>query len=83
MYLVRPKNTVAVQPIEVLLITAKQAAEFLQVSERTVHSLIANQQLRSVTIGKSRRIFTDDLKAFARVGIAKIEKESAGEDDAN
>jgi excisionase family DNA binding protein len=77
----QPANAVAVKPIEVLLITTKQAAEFLQISERTVHSLIASKQLPSVNIGKSRRIFTDDLRNFARVGVNEIKKASEGDDE--
>jgi len=38
MYLVPETNPVTVEPVQVWLLTAKQAAQFLQVSERTVHS---------------------------------------------
>ena len=57
-----------------LLVTTKQAAEALQVSERTVFNLLASGQRPSVKVGGSRRIFTDDLKAFARAGVAEIVK---------
>jgi excisionase family DNA binding protein len=77
----QPANAVAVKPIEVLLITTKQAAEFLQISERTVHSLIANRQLPSIKIGKSRRIFTDDLRTFARTGVDEIKKANESDDE--
>jgi hypothetical protein len=40
MFLASNKNPVAVVPIEILLVTPKQAAEALQVSERTVWNLI-------------------------------------------
>ena len=51
-----------------LLITTKQAAEALQVSEGTIHNLIKAGQLESLLIGGCRRISFDDVKALARNG---------------
>lgn len=65
-----------VEPIEVLLVTTKQAAQALQVSERTIFNLLASGRLPSVKVGGSRRIFTDDLKAFARAGVEEITKKA-------
>jgi len=70
-------QTAVVEPIPVLLVTTKQAAEALQVCERTVFNLLASGELPSVKVRGSRRIFTDDLKAFARVG-AQLPNSSAG-----
>ena len=66
------KQHAVVKPVEVLLLTTKQASQALQVSERTIFYLIASAQLPSVKVGGSRRIFTDDLKTFARSGVAEI-----------
>jgi excisionase family DNA binding protein len=57
-----------------LLFTVDQVAESLQVSRRTVESLISSGQLRSVTIGRSRRVSQDDLVAFASRGTDEIIK---------
>lgn len=66
----QPSRDVA--PIEILLLTIPQAARVLQISTRTVETLVSNGQLKSVTIGKSRRIFSDDLRDFARTGVQQI-----------
>lgn len=75
----QPANTVAIAPIEIQLFTIKQTAQVLQVSERTIFNLLASGQLRSVKIGGSRRVFSDDLTAFARVGVDEIKKASEGD----
>jgi excisionase family DNA binding protein len=62
----QPDQTAA--PIEVLLYTVPQVAKILQVSERTVHNLIYRGQLAPVYLGKSLRIFSDDLEQLARTG---------------
>jgi excisionase family DNA binding protein len=69
-------SRILVEPIEVLLVTTKQASDALQVCERTIFNLLASGQLRSVKVGGSRRIFTDDLRAFARAGVAEITKKA-------
>ena len=46
------------------LLNYKQAAEFLQVSERTVYTLVKEGQLRIVRFGRTVRIDQDDLRAF-------------------
>jgi excisionase family DNA binding protein len=77
----QPANAVVVAPIEIQLYTVRQTAQVLQVSERTIFNLLASGQLRSVKIGGSRRVFSDDLKEFARVGVDAIKKASEGEDE--
>lgn len=47
-----------------LVLTAEQAAEQLQVSRRTVYELIRTGELRSVKIGKLRRIPLRALEEF-------------------
>jgi excisionase family DNA binding protein len=44
------------------LLTIKQAAEHLNVSERTVWRLIETCKLRARKIGRSTRIATEDLE---------------------
>ena len=46
------------------LLTYKQTAELLQVSERTVFTLVKENQLRAVRFGRTVRIDQDDLHAF-------------------
>lgn len=57
-----------------VLLTLDQVAKALQVSRRTVESLVSSGQLRSVTIGRSRRVTQDDLAQFASRGTAEIIK---------
>jgi len=54
--------------IEVLLVTVKQASEALQVSERTVMTMIDTGKLDSVKIGDSRRIDIESVRKVAREG---------------
>lgn len=63
-----PKPTTAIQPV---LLTIKQAANALQVSDRTVFNLLAAGDLKSVRIGRARRIRTQDLEAFAAAGLER------------
>jgi len=57
-----------------LLNTLDEVAEALRLSRRTVESLIASGQLRSVTIGRSRRVYQADLIDFASRGTDEIIK---------
>jgi excisionase family DNA binding protein len=56
----------------VMMVSPKHAAELIDVSERTIHALIAKGELPSALIGGSRRIFVDDLKALATAGVQQI-----------
>jgi excisionase family DNA binding protein len=69
---IQSQSPVVVTPVEVKLLDTKQAAEVLQVSTRTVQNLIASGQLRSIHVGRSRRIPTDALDEFARGGVAVV-----------
>ena len=60
-------KTVAFEPIQ-QMITIKQAAESLQLSERTVASMVATGSLPSVKIGSARRIAADALRSVAKTG---------------
>lgn len=51
-------------PVDNRLITLREAAERLAVSERTVRTLIAGGQLRRLRIGRAVRIDPSDLCAF-------------------
>jgi excisionase family DNA binding protein len=69
-----PKNTQsdsAAKPVEVILLTVIQAAAALQVSQRTIFNLIDRGELDTIRIGKSLRIHSDTLQAFARRGTRK------------
>lgn len=46
------------------LVTVEAAADSLAVSRTTAYALVRSGQLRSVKIGKSRRIAVADIDAF-------------------
>ncbi|MFD8034688.1 helix-turn-helix domain-containing protein [Streptomyces sp. NPDC059717] len=56
----------AIEPTQLprLLLTAEQAAEVLQICRTKVYALMGSGHLRSVQIGRSRRIRSSDLQAF-------------------
>jgi|SRR5579859_5262065 len=54
--------------IELLLVTIKQAAEALQVSEGTIVNLLKEGRLGSIKIGDARRIPLDAIKLLATTG---------------
>lgn len=47
-----------------LLLTVREAAEALSLSQNGIYNLINGGQLRSVKIGRSRRISSDALAEF-------------------
>lgn len=47
-----------------MLLTVKKAAELLCLGTSKVNQLIASGELRSVKIGKSRRVDISDVEAF-------------------
>ena len=51
-------------PRNQVLVTAEQAAQLLGVGRTTVYKLINEGDLRSVTIGRCRRISARDLESF-------------------
>jgi excisionase family DNA binding protein len=52
-------------PVGQEFLTVEQAAEMLQVSRDTVYGLIRTRQLRSIKIGKLRRIYRQWIEQFA------------------
>lgn len=52
------------QPDQQRLLTYRQAAETLAVTERTVWSLVSKGNLQAVRFGRSVRIDPDDLRSF-------------------
>jgi excisionase family DNA binding protein len=65
----RKDQEAAKQPaIRWLLVTIRQASEALQVSERTVYSLIDTGALEAVRIGGARRICFDSVRRLATTG---------------
>jgi excisionase family DNA binding protein len=59
--------------VPVLLVRPEQAARALGISRSKVYELMASGKLRSVKIGRSRRISMESLATF----VAAIAKESA------
>ncbi|WP_308204219.1 helix-turn-helix domain-containing protein [Mycobacterium fragae] len=64
----RPRNTVAAGQIQVLdnvirrrYITIAEAADYLQISDRTVRRLIADGELKGYRMGRSHRVIRVDL----------------------
>ena len=60
-------KTVVFEPIQQML-TIKQTSRALQLSERTVASMVSSGSLKSVKIGAARRIPADALKNVAQTG---------------
>ena len=58
------------------LLTFKQTAKILQVSERTVFTLVKEDQLRAVRFRRTVRIDQDDLNAF--IDRAKTQRTTGG-----
>ena len=56
-----------------LLLKPQEAAERLGVSERTVYELIAAKKIRSVKIGKLRRISMRALEEFIEHAEAEVD----------
>lgn len=49
-----------------LLLTVKEAAQRLALGRSFVYQLLQRGTLRSVTIGRSRRVLVSDLEEFVR-----------------
>jgi excisionase family DNA binding protein len=58
----------------VIAMTVRQAAQVLNVSERTVENLIAGGHLPVLRIGRAVRILSDELRTFMRKGTTDIKK---------
>jgi excisionase family DNA binding protein len=68
----RDTSTTSTAPTSKLLLTAEQAADALSVSRGRVYELIASGRLKSVKLGKSRRISRRALEEL----IADLERGS-------
>ena len=55
-------------PTPSLLMTTREAAQALRVSVTTLYGLISGGQLRTIKIGKSRRIKRAEIEAFIERG---------------
>jgi excisionase family DNA binding protein len=72
----RDKDDALKKPIEILLVTVTQAAQALQVSERTIWNLFHSGALPYVQIRGTRRIMLDELKQFASTGTQEHQRDS-------
>lgn len=52
------------QQVEPLLLTTAEAAQRLAISPRQMRNLVAEGRVRSITIGRSRRIPVEQLHRF-------------------
>lgn len=57
-------NTTTTAPMVEKLLTYKQAGELLGVTERTIFTLVADDELPAVRFGRSVRIDPADLRAY-------------------
>ena len=67
------QSSPVVAPVEIKLLDTKQAAQVLGVSSRTVQNLLNSEQLRSIKIGRSRRIPVEAVEEFARSGVEVVQ----------
>jgi excisionase family DNA binding protein len=58
--------SVAVAPIEKLLVSQEEAAQLLSISKRSVEYLVASRQLSTRRIGTRALIPIEDVRRFAR-----------------
>ncbi len=72
-----PKITNQKPTIEPLLLTPKQVASALGISERSVFTHIASGKLPSVRIGASRRVRVQDLESFVSFNQSSLHRHDA------
>ena len=58
--------SVAVAPIDKLLVSQEEAAQLLSISKRSVEYLVASRQLSTRRIGTRALIPIEDIRRFAR-----------------
>ncbi|MBN9454932.1 MAG: helix-turn-helix domain-containing protein [Bosea sp.] len=63
-----PRKRIVVSSPSSLMVTMREAAEALSISQTTLYSLISSGKLRSVKVGKSRRIKRAEIEAFMARG---------------
>ncbi len=52
--------------MEKILLRPEQGAEAIGVSRATLYKLMASGELKSITIGRSRRILVDELRRWVQ-----------------
>ena len=57
--------TVLTPPYPAILVTPREAAEALRVGRTTLYKLLGTGELKSVTVGRARRIRWTDLVSYA------------------
>jgi excisionase family DNA binding protein len=60
--------------LPVLMVTAEEAALMLRLSRRTIYLLIASGEIRSVKVGRNRRVPVDALHEY----VAELSARPAG-----
>lgn len=63
-----PKKRIVVSSPSSLMVTTREAAEALSISHTTLYALISSGKLRSVKVGRSRRIKRVEIEAFITRG---------------
>jgi excisionase family DNA binding protein len=51
-------------PAPCMLLTSEQAAEYLQVSVRTIKNLMSDAQLAYIKVGRSTRVHRNDIEEY-------------------
>ena len=62
----KPPASVAVAPMDKLLVSRKEAAQLLSITERSVEYLVATRRLSTWRIGARALIPMGDVRRFAR-----------------
>jgi excisionase family DNA binding protein len=68
----------ATSPIDVMLVTVPQAAQALQISDRTLFHLLKSQEIKSVQIAGTRRIDINELKRVVTEGTPERPRPTRG-----
>ena len=61
--------------IQIVALTTKQAAQILNVSERSVWNFIERGYLKPVKFGRTTRILSDELMEFLRTGTDRVKQD--------
>jgi excisionase family DNA binding protein len=62
----KPPASVAVAPMDKLLVSQEEAAQLLSISKRSVEYLVATRQLSTRRIGTRALVPIEDIKKYAR-----------------
>jgi excisionase family DNA binding protein len=74
----RQKDETTVPHPESMLLTLPQCAAVLNIGERSVRRLVEDEELITVSIGRSVRVLRDDLEAYVAGLRAKATMEATG-----